>query len=118
MTRRTWILETSTKGTGANMVPLERALKDPEVPAEAPARPAKPRRRGGRGPSEGRESGRRAPQRVERTATPLPAGHVRKRSTGEIGKVQSLDPRAGTATVRWLKGGSVSTVRISALSRR
>jgi len=29
MGRKVWVLETSTKGTGANMVPLERVLKSP-----------------------------------------------------------------------------------------
>lgn len=29
MARRAWVLETSTKGTGANMVPLERVLQSP-----------------------------------------------------------------------------------------
>lgn len=76
MAGKTWVLDTSTKGTGANVVPLER------------------------------------------TATPLPAGHVRKRATGEIGKVQALDAQAGTVTVRWLKRGATSTVPLSSVSRR
>jgi hypothetical protein len=50
--------------------------------------------------------------------TPLPAGHVRKRATGEIGKVQVVDAKAGTTTVRWLKSGSTSTVPLSSVSRR
>jgi hypothetical protein len=29
MGRKVWVLETSTKGTGANVVPLERVLKSP-----------------------------------------------------------------------------------------
>jgi hypothetical protein len=29
MARKAWVLETATKGTGANMVPLERVLKQP-----------------------------------------------------------------------------------------
>ena len=52
------------------------------------------------------------------TATELPPGHVRKRTTGEIGRIQAVDARAGTATVLWLKRGSVSTVPLSAVSRR
>jgi hypothetical protein len=43
---------------------------------------------------------------------------VRKKATGELGKVQAVDSRAGTATVRWLKSGSSSTVPLSAISRR
>jgi hypothetical protein len=54
----------------------------------------------------------------ERTVTALPEGHVRKKATGEIGKVLSVDPKAGTAVVRWLKRGGASTVPLSAISRR
>ena len=35
-----------------------------------------------------------------------------------FGKVQAVDSRAGTATVRWLKSGATSTVPLSAISRR
>ena len=114
MAKKTWVLDTETKGTGANMVPLEKVLKKPE-PAPAARRPApaaEPRR------TERAARRRPAPRPVERTSTPLPAGHVRKRSTGEIGKVQAVDARAGTATVRWLKGGATSTVPLSSVSRR
>jgi hypothetical protein len=117
MAGKTWVLETGTKGTGANLVPIEKALKKPERPAESPARPPEPRRPSAPS-SEGRERRRQRPHQVERTTTPLPSGHVRKRSTGEIGKVQAVDAQAGTATVRWLKQGSVSTVPLSAVSRR
>jgi hypothetical protein len=108
---KTWVLDTETKGTGAEMVPLEKTLKKPaDTPARRPA-PAKP--------SASRTRAPRAPRRdPERTATPLPAGHVRKKSTGEIGRVESVDSRAGTATVRWLKRGASSTVPLSSLSRR
>jgi hypothetical protein len=114
MAKKTWVLDTETKGTGANMVPLEKVLKKPE-PAPAVRRPAsaaEPRR------TERAARRRPAPRPVERTSTPLPAGHVRKRSTGEIGKVQAVDARAGTATVRWLRGGATSTVPLSSVSRR
>jgi hypothetical protein len=114
MTRKTWVLDTDTKGTGANVVPLEKVLRKPE-PAQPQRRPgpaAEPRR------AERRERRRPAPKPVERTSTPLPAGHVRKRTTGEIGKVLAVDARAGTTTVRWLKGGATSTVALSAVSRR
>jgi hypothetical protein len=113
MARKTWILDTDTKGTGANVVPLDKVLERPE-PAPArrrttpPAEPRRPERRRHAPPAEP----------VERTATPLPAGHVRKRTTGEIGKVLAVDARAGTATVRWLKAGATSTVPLSSVSRR
>jgi hypothetical protein len=115
MATKTWVLDTETKGTGANMVPLEKVLEKPEPPP-APRRPApaaEPRKR-----VERPVRRRPAPRPVERSSTPLPAGHVRKRSTGEIGKVQAVDARAGTATVRWLKGGATSTVSLSSVSRR
>jgi hypothetical protein len=115
MAAKTWVLDTETKGTGANMVPLEKVLEKPE-PASAPRRAApaaEPPRRPPR-----RHARRPAPKPVERSSTPLPAGHVRTRATGEIGKVQAVDARAGTATVRWLKGGSTSTVPLSSVSRR
>ena len=53
-----------------------------------------------------------------KTAGPLPPGHVRKKTTGELGRVQAVDPAAGTATVRWLRNGTVSTVPLTAISRR
>ncbi len=108
---KTWVLDTETKGTGANMVPLEKTLAEP---ASKPIRrPKNPRPAGG--------AGRPRPKREERrevSSTPLPPGHVRKKGTGEIGRVQSVDPRAGTASVLWLKRGSASTVPLSAISRR
>ena len=105
MARKTWVLDTETKGTGANVVPLEKTASDGE-------RATPPRRR--RLVSAPRDLER---QPGKRTTRPLPDGHVRKKTTGEIGKLQAIDARAGTATVRWLKSGSVSTVPISAISR-
>jgi hypothetical protein len=114
MATKTWVLDTDTKGTGANVVPLEKVLNRPEpAPPRRGPTPAAEQRRAER-PARTRP----APRPVERSATPLPAGHVRKRATGEIGKVQAVDARAGTATVRWLKGGSTSTVPLSSVSRR
>jgi|SRR5829696_2633506 len=114
MATKTWVLDTDTKGTGANMVPLEKVLEKPErAPAPRKAAPAAEPERAPR-----RQRRRPAPGSVERSSTPLPAGHVRKRATGEIGRVQAVDARAGTATVRWLKGGSTSTVPLSSVSRR
>jgi hypothetical protein len=114
MATKTWVLDTETKGTGANVVPLEKVLKkaEPAPPRRRPTPPAEPRR------AEPRDHRRPAPGPVERSATPLPAGHVRKRATGEIGKVQAVDAKAGTTTVRWLKSGSTSTVPLSSVSRR
>jgi hypothetical protein len=117
---KTWVLDTETKGTGANMVPLEKTQKK----ADAPARPARkaataPARR----PAEAGQPSKRGQPRASakpprRTATPLPPGHVRKKTTGEIGKVRSVDPKAGTAVVQWLRRGDASTVPLSAVTRR
>ena len=103
-----WVLDTETKGTGANVVPLEKKVAKPEPPASTPAPPPPPTRRLTPLPS----------GETVRTATPLPPGHVRKKSTGELGKVQAVDPKAGTVTVRWLEGGATSTVPLSSVSRR
>jgi hypothetical protein len=116
MARKTWVLDTETKGTGASMVPLDKVLKRPEPEPEAPRRRPAPAADTSR--AKRRERTRPAPRHVERSATPLPAGHVRKRTTGEIGKVLAVDARAGTTTVRWLKGGATSTVPLSSVSRR
>jgi hypothetical protein len=117
MARKTWVLDTDTKGTGANVVPLEKVQKKPDPPAERPARARKAAPRRQAAPSPQPERARRPAKQVERTITPLPPGHVRKRATGEIGKVQAVDAKAGTATVLWLKRGSASTVPLSAVSR-
>jgi hypothetical protein len=46
MARRVWVLDTGTKGTGANMVPLEDTLTKPAANADVPYVPPKrpPRR--------------------------------------------------------------------------
>jgi hypothetical protein len=109
-----WVLDTDTKGTGARMVPLEDVLAKPEEgeprkrPARAAERPPAPddrQRRKRRGP-------------VETSATALPPGHVRKKATGELGKVRAVDSAAGTVTVQWLKQGRTSTVPLADVSRR
>ena len=110
---KVWVLDTETKGTGANVVPLEKVLKQPE-PVERPA--PRPERRGDAPAPRKRPRARTA--EPERTTTALPPGHVRKKATGEIGKVQAVDAKAGTATVHWLKRGASSTVPLSAISRR
>jgi hypothetical protein len=105
MARKTWVLDTDTKGTGANVVPLDK------TPAKQQSSP--PRRK-----LRLHHDVPNAPAAAPvKRATPLPPGHVRKKATGEIGKIQAIDPRAGTATVRWLKSGTVSTVPISSVSR-
>jgi hypothetical protein len=126
---KVWVLDTETKGTGANMVPLEKVLRRPEPNSEPPRRPAKRAKRsrpsaaGAAAASPVRSTPQRRPgperrPTPERNATALPPGHVRKKATGELGKVQSVDSRAGTVTVRWLKSGTSSTVPLSSVSRR
>jgi hypothetical protein len=105
---KVWVLDTETKGTGANMVPLEKTEKRP-----APPRAKRQRTRTSEPVRRPRK--RSAP---ETTSTDLPAGHVRKKATGEIGRIESVDAKAGTARVHWLKRGAASTVPLSAISRR
>jgi hypothetical protein len=101
---RTYKLDHFTKGTGATVVPNddapeagdERKLNTVRLPGE----PRKPKAPG------------------TKTSSPLPPGHVRKKATGEIGRVQSVDPRGGTATVLWLRQGRTSTVPLTDISRR
>ena len=115
---KTWVLDTDAKGTGAQMVPLEKVLAGAETGSrpnspkrlDSPKRPKPvpaPPRRGASKPD--------PPARV--STAPLPPGHVRKKATGEIGRVRSVDARAGQATVHWLKRGRTSTVPLSAISR-
>ena len=112
---KTWVLDTETKGTGANMVPLEKVLERPSTENDE-ARPVRrPKRAARPAPHKGAPSGRGP---VATSATPLPPGHVRKKATGEIGKVQAVDSQAGTATVLWLRRGATSTVPLSSVARR
>jgi hypothetical protein len=115
---KTWVLDTETKGTGANMVPLDKAQQKADEPARRPARMADAAPRPGEAGQTPKRGQARASARPRRTATPLPPGHVRKKTTGEIGKVRSVDPKAGTAVVQWLKRGHTSTVPLSAVARR
>ncbi len=112
---KTWVLDTDTKGTGARMVPLEDALAKPE-PKPRPMRPARKPAKAAAGPKPAHT--RRPNTGREKRLTPLPPGHVRKKATGEIGRVKAIDPKAGTATVSWLKEGRTSTVPISSISRK
>lgn len=108
---KVWVLDTDTKGTGAQMVPLEKALEQP-----APRTRRSPRRR--RVPPPAADRAGAKGREPEKTSGPLPPGHVRKKATGEIGRVRSVDPKAGTAAVLWLRQGRTSTVPLTAISRR
>ena len=106
------MLDTETKGTGAHVVPLE---KKPE----RLAREQKRRRRAAKGDRPVRANApRRKPKATKTARGPLPPGHVRKTATGEIGRVLSVDSKAGTASVQWLRRGLTSTVALSDISRR
>ena len=101
---RTYRLDHFTKGTGASVAPLddvpqssqERRLSTVSLPHER----------------------RRRPDRKPAGATPLAPGHVRKKVTGEIGRVKAVDPKAGTVTVHWLRGGATSTLPLTSVTRR
>jgi hypothetical protein len=113
---KTWVLDSDTKGTGARMVPLEDVLANPNAEPEP-----RPRKRAARPPRQAPGERPRAPRGrapVETTATALPPGHVRKKATGELGRVRAVDPGAGTVTVHWLKQNRTSTVPLADVSRR
>jgi hypothetical protein len=106
-----WILDSDTKGTGARMVPLDEAAEKRESkgPTIVPERkPADRKPTAASRPSSGGQT----------RITPLAPGQVRKKSTGEIGKVKAIDAKAGTATVTWLRDGRTSTVPISSVTRK
>ena len=109
---KVWVLDTETKGTGANVVPLEKTQAKP-----APKPDRRPRQAQAATPAKPTAPAKPKPP-VETSRSPLPPGHVRKKETGEIGKVQAVDPKAGTATVFWLKRGAASTVPLTAITRR
>jgi hypothetical protein len=92
-------------------------MKKPDSEEEPVARPRKAPTDAPPATGDRRRSRPKRPP-AEKTSTALPAGHVRKRATGEIGRVEAVDSRAGTARVRWLKRGASSTVRLSEISRR
>ena len=120
---KVWVLDTETKGTGAQMVPLEKVLKDPadeDEPAFRSSRrpPAKARKPPEQRAKAARARSQRPRPREEVRSTPLPPGHVRKKATGEIGRIRSVDAKAGTASVLWLREGRTSTVPLTAISRR
>ena len=110
---KVWVLDTETKGTGAQMVPIEKVLETPEPKTDPPSRSRKREAEPAKAPRS-----RKPRSRGEKKAPPLPPGHVRKKATGEIGRVQAVDPKAGTATVMWLRQAQASTVPLTAISRR
>ena len=112
---RTWVLDTDTKGTGARIIPLEDVLEKPEPKARPTAPVRKPT---GSTPKRAPAGARRRNTSGEKRSTPLPPGHVRKKATGEIGRVKAVDAKAGTATVNWLRDGRTSTVPISSIARK
>lgn len=103
---RIYKLDHFTKGTGASVAPLD------EEPQPAREEPLKTVRLGGEPAKRPRKGA------GVKTSTALPPGHVRKKSTGEIGKVQAIDAKAGTATVLWLRQGRSSTVPLDSVTRR
>ncbi len=112
---KTWVLDTDTKGTGARMVPLEDVLREPEprdMPLAPVGKPAEPASRPAPAPAH------RSKRSGKKRSTPLPPDHVRKKATGEIGRVKAVDAKAGTATVSWLREGRTSTVPLSSISRK
>jgi hypothetical protein len=112
---RAWVLDTDTKGTGARMVPLEDVLEKPKPKARPPGpvrKPAKP------SPAQRPAAARRPRSAGQKRLTALPPGHVRRKGTGEIGRVKAVDGKAGTAAVTWLRDGRTSTVPISSISRK
>jgi hypothetical protein len=113
---KVWVLDTETKGTGAEMVPLEKVLET-RGPEAVPARTSR-KRRAQRAVARPAEAPRKPTSRSKTSSGPLPPGHVRKKATGEIGRVQSVDAKAGTASVLWLRQGRSSTVPLATISRR
>jgi len=93
------------------MVPLDDVLEKPEPrPAPKPVAPPKQKAPAAQKP--------KPKKQVVKRSTPLAPGQVRKKSTGEIGKVKAIDSRAGMVTVTWLHSGQTSTVPISSVTRR
>jgi hypothetical protein len=48
---KVWVLDTETKGTGANVVPLDKVVRKPSEPTEQPYVPRKPRPRAAAAPA-------------------------------------------------------------------
>ncbi len=101
---RTYRLSHFTKGTGAAVEPIDDSSPAPTDEGLSTVR-LKP---------EPRKAKRQEPKR----STSLAPGLVRKKTTGEVGRVRSVDSKAGTATVLWLRQGQTSTVPIASVTRR
>ncbi len=84
---KTWVLDTSTKGTGANMVPLERVTKRSSSP-EPLAVPPKPRPR----PEEPPEP--RAPRRFR-----IVDVMTRQAVVDDVGAREAIDVLKGTRSI-------------------
>jgi hypothetical protein len=84
---RTWVLDTETKGTGAQMVPLESVLQKPSPPKPPLLPPAKPQ------PREPKPPEPRAPRRfrvIDVTTREVLADDATARETVEVlGRVRS-----------------------------
>ena len=115
---KVWVLDTDTKGTGAQVVPLEEAIEKTKAEDSSAARARRRRAESARKADKGRPRAPKPESPGTTWSSPLAPGQVRKKATGEIGKVRSVDPRAGTATVLWLRQGRTSTVPLTAISRR
>jgi hypothetical protein len=102
--RRTYKLDHATKGTGASVVPVDTPKPASDEKLKTVSIP--------------RERRRKATDAGPMFVTPLPPGHVRKKATGELGKVKAVDAKAGTITVLWLRSGQTSTVPIATVTRR
>jgi hypothetical protein len=82
---KVWVLDTETKGTGAQMVPLEKTLKQPaSEPARRRARPV--------------------PARTPREADPQPAPPRRFRVIDALSRETIADDASLAATVELLAG--------------
>ena len=93
MAKKIWVLDTETKGTGANVVPLESTLRKPAGPAEPLYVPPK-----------------RAPRPAEAPAPRLPRAYRLVDVTSGDVLAQNVDTRAA---IRVLEGlDSVVDVRI------
>jgi hypothetical protein len=84
---KTWVLDTSTKGTGANVVPLERVTKRSSAP-EPLAVPPKPRPR----PEEAPEP--KAPRRFR-----IVDVMTRQALADDVGAREALDVLKGTRSI-------------------
>ena len=81
--RKPWVLDTETKGTGAQMVPLEKVLRPPE--------PVRPRRRG-------------RPRRERHAPELEPRGPLRFKVVDAMTRDVLAEDADGAATLELLRG--------------